>query len=91
MQIGMNEFDHCILVLLEQQRERPEKFKHLHSLLLSLHRFINISLSKGIARHFQEVHKLFFFLCSISSPNHYSKVETVIQSHFLFSPLPFFS
>ena len=26
MRIGMNEFDHHILALLEQQRERPEKF-----------------------------------------------------------------
>ena len=25
MQIGMNEFDHRILALLEQQRERPER------------------------------------------------------------------
>ena len=27
MRIGMNEFDHRILALLEQQRERPEKFR----------------------------------------------------------------
>ena len=27
MWIGMNEFDHRILALLKQQRERPEKFK----------------------------------------------------------------
>ena len=25
MRIGMNEFDHSILALLEQQRERPER------------------------------------------------------------------
>ena len=25
--MGMNEFDHHILALLEQQRERPEKFR----------------------------------------------------------------
>ena len=27
MRIGMNEFDPRILALLEQQRERPEKFR----------------------------------------------------------------
>ena len=27
MQSGMNEFDHRILALLKQQRERPEKFR----------------------------------------------------------------
>ena len=37
MWIGMNEFDHCILALLKQQRERPENFnphfKHMEKFL----------------------------------------------------------
>ena len=33
MRIGMNDFDHRILALLKQQRERPEKFRPCHLVL----------------------------------------------------------
>ena len=53
--------------------------KHQHSLLLSLHRFMNISLSKGIAR--QEVHKTLFTCVASKSSKKKFLNKTVFFFH----------
>ena len=73
MQIGMNEFDHCIVALLKRQQEGPEKlalfrpeFFRPFSLLLKQHQNVMIKFTQLSEVEKEEVQSFWKIIISIT-------------------------
>ena len=68
MQIGMNEFDHCIVALLKRRQEGPEKLALFRpfSLLLKQHQNVMIKFTQLSEVEKEEVQSFWKIIISIT-------------------------